>query len=129
MKKILFAVLFTVTLIFSFTACGGGGSGNDAVKNIVGTWEYEVFGQTITLTFKADGTGHSIGFGMEEDFSYETEVVTYQNPQTNREEKITRFTYGIKDADGTWMDTRGQFFYDRGNEITFPGGYVATRVR
>ena len=134
MKKILtsvFVVMFAaVALISGFTACGSGGSNsNNAVKNIVGTWEYEVLGQTMTITFNADGSGKAIGFGVEENISYETELIAFQNPETNKEVKITRFTYGIKNDDGSWKDTRGQFTYDGGNEIAFPGGYVASRVR
>ena len=130
-KKIITVFSGIVLAMVLMVACGGGGgsSGGNAAKNIAGTWEGTIMGATATMTFNADGTGTSQAFGMEEDFAYETEVITFQNPETKRDIRTTKFTYGIKDNDGNWMDTRGSFFYDKGDELSLPGGMVYTRVR
>ncbi len=84
MKKVILSMLMVVVLVFTFAACGEGSSsdsnvnkdsvsssksaetdsvsstqsaGGDAAEDsIVGTWEGDENGETISYTFKANGT-------------------------------------------------------------------------
>ena len=96
MKKTLTMVVSILLIAVLLVGCS-------AKSKLVGKWEMEESGITMTFTFEKDGKGSMEAFGQSEDFEWEVKgkklVIDYDGEKEESEFKIKGDTLTIIDGD------------------------------